>query len=81
MEIEAVASADDNTLKAFVDADPINDADTGDNEVAVTEVKEEEEQGVKAHDRTETAFVLAVRLVLGVLTKEAGEHSLSAVQM
>lgn len=78
---EAVAIADDNTLKAFVVVVGCkDDADAGD-EVAVRRVEGEETQGVKAQDRTETALVLPVRLVLEELTTEAREHSLSAVQM
>jgi len=79
---EAAAIADDNTLKAFVVVvvGCKDDADAGD-EVAVRRVEGEETQGVKAQDRTETALVLPVRLVLEELTTEAGEHSLSAVQM
>lgn len=78
---EAAAIADDNTLKAFVVVVGCkDDADAGD-EVAVRRVEGEETQGVKAQDRTETALVLPVRLVLEELTTEAGEHSLSAVQM
>ena len=66
---ELVATADNNTLNAFV----VRGAET-------TVLKVEVVQGVSAHERTVRAFVVAELPVLVGIEREASGHSLAVPQ-